>query len=93
MLHKVSHICDKKRDPAGPARTTIYELRDAGRIQIYYMGKNAYLTESWEEIVLRIDAEDRAAGKKMGGPSPKALQLAKRQREAAKAQPQEQPHA
>jgi hypothetical protein len=33
------------------------------------MGKNAYLTESWEEIVRRIDAEDRAAGKKVGGPT------------------------
>jgi hypothetical protein len=50
------------------------------------MGRNAYLAESWEEIVRRIDAEDRAAGA-AGGPRVKDRERAKRQRE------QEQPIA
>jgi hypothetical protein len=84
-LHKLSHIVDKKRSPAVPCRSTVYDLRDAGRVEILYMGKNAYLTETWEEIVRRIDAEDRAAGKRIGGPSPKVREREKRQREADQA--------
>jgi len=86
VLHRLSHVCDKKRDPAAPARSTLYDLAHAGRVTILYMGRSAYLAESWEEIVRRIDAEDRAAGA-AGGPRVKDRERAKRQRE------QEQPIA
>lgn len=85
-VHRLSHVLDKRRDPAAPSRSHVYDLRDQGRLEIFYVGRTGYLRESWEEIVMRIDREDREAGKAMGGPSVHARTRAKRERELAAAE-------
>jgi hypothetical protein len=68
------------------SKFTFYALVKQGRVELLHLGKSAYTRESAEEIIARIDAEDRAAGA-AGGPRVKDRERAKRQRE------QEQPIA
>lgn len=50
---------------AGPdallSKFTFYKLVQAGRVELLHLGKSAYTCESAEQIIARIDREDREA--------------------------------
>jgi len=61
-LHRACRVYGTGPD-ALISKFRFYELVKLGRVQLLHLGKSAYTRESAEEIIERIDAEDRAAGR------------------------------